>query len=498
MPQGKYTLADVAPAASKPQGRYTMADVADQAPPSTPAPRGPTNPNNIPEFKSAPPLTLGDRLRQTVGNSAIGHALESSFPRVADTLGITPTETVSSPDYEAHRQQLVAPEYLIPRSQNSGAQVGRGALKAIGSATSAPSLASTAAIAATGGVAAPLKYAPQALKYGMAIPAVKGLYENAADALGRYRAGDTPGALEGVGGLGVNAALTLPAMADLMPRAGEAMKGTGAEILNRTVGLKKNDYARGANPGRAYLEAGNGPALTMRSLANKAELTNAGSGSELGRLYGGASAPGSPLIPAPGVEAAVNAPILEGVKIASGPGGNKANVAQYREYGETFQPTLQDAAARGGFTPMELFDVKRNIAQNANWRDQQQFNLNKVRQQNVGAIGDVLVNAVPEAGPQNAIYQGSRILADRANERANTGSIPISALVRKGIESAMLGAFGHHYGTAAGLAGIPAALAIDSVPARTSEAYGFYQAGRGLDATGKRLNKVFTGLEINP
>lgn len=497
MPQGKYTAADVAPTApAKPQGKYTMADVAPSAPTAPPAP---ANPNNLPAFKSAPPMTFGDRLKGVVANSAVGHAVQSTFPKAADALGITPTETVNSPDYQAHQQQFVAPEYLVPPSQNGGSQVARGALKAVGSATSAPSLATTAALAATGGVAAPLKYAPQALKYGMAVPAVKNLYDDAAGAVSKYRSGDKAGALEDAGGLGVNAALTAPALADMAPKVGEGMKTSASGIIDRTAGMRTKDYARGANPGRAYLDAGNGPALSMQSLADKAGASVEQSGAKLRNLYDAASTPSSPLIPPSTVEATINAPIQKGIGIAKGPGGNPANATQFSEYADTFKPTLDAATAKGGFTPSELFDVKKNIADNTNWRDQQQFNLNKVRQQNVGGIGGVLTDVVPEAKPENAIYQGNLSLATRAADRAQTGSMPLTNLFKKagyaGAGAALGYAMPH---SPAALVAAPLALAADSVPARTTTAYGLYQAGRGLGYAGRRMNNLFAPLTVKP
>jgi hypothetical protein len=281
---------------------------------------------------------------------------------------------------------------------------------------------------------------------------------------------------------------------DLLPKIGEAMQGTGAGIINRTVGLRTNDYARGANPGMAYLEGGNGPSLTMRSIAQKAEATNADSGAKLGNLYDSASTRGTK-IPTQTVKSAIASPINDARGVALGPGGT-GNAAHIDSYESTFQPALDKATAEGGFSPNDLFAVKRNIAKNTSFTtDPAQMNLKAVRQQNVGALGGVLSDAVPEAKPLNAIYQGSRILADRATERANTGSMPLTSLFKKAGEGIVGAALGSAHSPMAAAAAVPAAMAVDSVPVRTAVASGMFRGGKALSAGGGIRNLFGTTTE---
>ena len=94
-----------------------------------------------------------DRMRQAIANTAIGHSLQSEFPHAAEKLGLTPSETVQSPTYESHKEQFVAPEYLVsPQSHGHSANVIRGALQATGEFTSAPTLSMIVATAASAGL----------------------------------------------------------------------------------------------------------------------------------------------------------------------------------------------------------------------------------------------------------------------------------------------------------------------------------------------------------
>jgi hypothetical protein len=118
------------------------------------------------------------------------------------------------------------------------------------------------------------------------------------------------------------------------------------------------------------------------------------------------------------------------------------------------------------FTPRSLFDLKRNVAANTRWNDPTMFDMNSVRQQGVGAVGNLLTDAVPETAPLNRIYQGAGNLAERAGSRADTGTPPFTSLVNRGLEGA----------AGAGLGAAP--LLMDSVPVKTGAGYLLYQGGK--------------------
>jgi hypothetical protein len=105
---------------------------------------------------SATQPSFFDSARRTIANSAIGHAVQQTMPKVADTLGLTPTETVYSPTYQAHQEQLIAPDELVPASATGPvANVTRGVLQGAGGLTSGPAMATMAGAAATGGLLSP-------------------------------------------------------------------------------------------------------------------------------------------------------------------------------------------------------------------------------------------------------------------------------------------------------------------------------------------------------
>jgi len=62
------------------------------------------------------------------------------------------------------------------------------------------------------------------------------------------------------------------------------MQAGGGGLIDRAAGSLAKDFKRGAEPGRAYLEGGGTPALTMRGLANKAEAVQETAGIGLARL----------------------------------------------------------------------------------------------------------------------------------------------------------------------------------------------------------------------
>ena len=75
------------------------------------------------EMREAAPRSTWEKVKDTVRDSAVGHALESGLPKAADALGLHPTETVYSPEYEKHKEQLISPEQLVnPNTPEVGAR----------------------------------------------------------------------------------------------------------------------------------------------------------------------------------------------------------------------------------------------------------------------------------------------------------------------------------------------------------------------------------------
>lgn len=283
----------------------------------------------------------------------------------------------------------------------------------------------------------------------------------------QYQGGDKSGAMA----RGVVNALPYALPHVMGEGVAEGMKGAGGKLIDRTVGLRKGDLARGAQPGRAYLEGGGGPALSMRGIANQAGKIADRTGEELGDKYNKATGAGT-TIPSSKVASVLDSPINKAMAIKEGPGG-AGGTSAFQEYRSSFDPMLQKA----DLTPNEVWAAKKNVAANTRWNDPTQFDLNKVRQVNVGGLGGELSNAVPGTAKLNKIFQGSKNLATRAGERADTGQSPLSHIKMKaleGVAGAGLGAVTHN----------PLAMAIpfalDSIPARTSLAKGLFVGGKAL------------------
>jgi hypothetical protein len=116
-------------------------------------------PQNPASIRAASPLDPRAQFAQNfwdmVRNSALGYAVESTMPRLADAINMHPTVTPNSPDYQATRNNVINPQFLVPASaanQSPAAATARGALKAAGGMTSGPAMATMAGLAATGGV----------------------------------------------------------------------------------------------------------------------------------------------------------------------------------------------------------------------------------------------------------------------------------------------------------------------------------------------------------
>lgn len=277
-----------------------------------------------------------------------------------------------------------------------------------------------------------------------------------------------------------------PPVGKAVAATGQAAQDAGVGLLNKTVGTLKADFKRGANPGRGYLETGNGPSVSMQSIADKSADALEQTGEKLGNAYQQATAKGVK-IPVDVVLEKMAGPIQKAIDLETGPGGTN-NLGTIQSYIQGFDATFEKAIQNGGFTPSELFKMKKSIADNTNWSDATQFNLKKVRQQQTGALGGILSDYVPETKGLNQTYQDLTKLTDRAQERANTGSRPLTAHIYKGL---MLGS-GALAGTAEGgtlgtLGGLAAGAALDSVPVKTALASGLFRGGKALSVLGERL-----------
>jgi hypothetical protein len=255
----------------------------------------------------------------------------------------------------------------------------------------------------------------------------------------------------------------------------EPLEAGGGGLIDRAAGSLAKDFKRGAEPGRAYLEGGGTPALTMRGLADKAEAVKDTAGQGLGTHYDAATAAGK-TIPAGEVSDALLDPAYKLRATQNAPGGTGES-SLLDEYENRLTPYI---SSQPEFSPREVFDLKKNVGANTRWSDPSMFDMNSVRQQGVGRLGGVLTDAVPEAGPLNRIYQGSGNLAERAGMRADTGSPPFTSLVNRGLEGAAgigLGYATHNPVLAA------APLLMDSVPVKTAAGYLLYHGGELAGAT---------------
>lgn len=274
-----------------------------------------------------------------------------------------------------------------------------------------------------------------------------------------------------------------------LKRLGTAAQDAGIGTMNKTVGALTADFKRGSNPGRGYFEAGGGPVLSMQGLADQSSNLKSATGARMGELRDAATASGTKL-PTSDVSGVVAAPIAKARALESGPGG-LGNTGTIDAYADNLAPTFQKAFAAGnGISPNDLFDLKRDIAQNTNWSDPSQFNLKAVRQQQTGALGGLLSDSVPQYGAAARTYGDLGKMSARAAARAATGSVPLSTLITK----AGLGTLGFGLGslesthTAAGLAGLGTLL--DTVPVKSLLASGSYYGGKGLGVAGRGLSNV--------
>jgi len=127
--------------ASKQQTAQTSPQVTWDAP-SPAVPPAPVVSPGIGSISAAPDRTILDRIKDSLVNTAVGHAIEQGLPKVADALNIHPSETIYSPEYQQHKEQLVSPEEMVdPNTQNIPARVSRGVLGLGGALTTPDNLA---------------------------------------------------------------------------------------------------------------------------------------------------------------------------------------------------------------------------------------------------------------------------------------------------------------------------------------------------------------------
>lgn len=190
--------------------------------PANPAPAAqPQAPAEPVASVSAHNPTFGESLRAAVSNTAIGHSLQTALPKVADALGLTPTESANSPTYEQHKDQLIAPEYLVKHEGDASAAPTpfenrvRGAATAAGELTSGKNMAIMAgtAIAAslTAGAINPAsaKVLGRLVSGGFTGDMLYGLYNQHKAYRDAVDRGDTATAQKIQGEMGVNGVMAL-------------------------------------------------------------------------------------------------------------------------------------------------------------------------------------------------------------------------------------------------------------------------------------------------
>lgn len=328
--------------------------------------------------------------------------------------------------------------------------------------------------------------------FGRAVPIVGPAL---ATAQGQYDAGNGAGAAGTIAGTvaGLAGPKAIKEVAPMVPGAigraavatGDAAQDAGTGLMNKTVGTLKADFKRGANPARGYLETGNGPAISMRSLAEKANEAIGATGSKLDGAYKMADATGQ-FIPVADVANAVATPMKEAYNVATGVGAPKGLLEDLKYHASTFKKVLDQGEAQGGFTPSQVWQIKKDLAKATSWSDPTQVGLKSVTQQQVGALSGLLQKAVPETAELNQNYMDLLKMAGRAEERANTGSRPLTAHIYKAGMTAAGALAGGLEGNA--LLGAAAGAVLDSVPAKTTIATGLFRGGKALSALGDRLS----------
>jgi hypothetical protein len=340
--------------------------------------------------------------------------------------------------------------------------------------------------------------------FGRAVPIVGPAL---AEAQGQYDAGNGAGAAGTIAGTVVGlagpealkavkpaelATQVLDKAAPALRATGEAAQETAGGIVNRAAGTLKSDFKRGANPGRGYLKQGSGVARSMQDLADKAQTSIDKVTTGLDKTYKAADASGK-LFPVQDVANVVAKPMQEAAKVAIGPGAPAGLAEQIAHLSDTFDETFKQGVQQGGFTPSQVWDLKKQIAKATNWSNAADVGIKQIKQQQVGALSGLLSDAFPELKSLNESFVDLKKLKERAQERANTGSKPLTSHLRD--LGAMAGGgelFGGHEGGLSAAAGVLAAKAARSIPARTAAASGLYKVGGGLSSLADRIEALRT------
>lgn len=307
------------------------------------------------------------------------------------------------------------------------------------------------------------------------------------------------GAVAGLAGLATDV-LAPKAVGKVVSAVPDALQTSARGVIKQTVGLRGKDFSRGANPADAYLRNGLGPSGSMESIADKAGDARAEAGQALGNAYAEADKKGT-LIPADTVRKAIG-DILTDAKAKAGAPGVVADPAVYDQMAQSFVPALKDAYAKGGFTPSELWKIRKDMNESLNWGDQSRLNVTKTQQRVSGALGGVLEDAVPAVADLNQNYQDLSSLHERSVARAQS-SPTLGQYAGKAALGAIGGAAGHIMGgPGSGIAGGIAAQAADSIPVKTTLASGIYGAGRvlrpvGQAATAAALPQSLAAVAVN-
>lgn len=334
--------------------------------------------------------------------------------------------------------------------------------------------------------------------FGRAVPIIGPAL---AQAQGQYDAGNGAGAAGTIAGtvVGLAAPEALKAIkpaavversAPALRAAGESAQESAGAMVNRTAGMLKNDFKRGANGGRGYLAEGGGVATSMKDLARRAADAKEQVGQRIGDAYKKADASGK-IIPAQDVANAISGPMKDAWDIATGPGAPEGLKSSLEHHASTFTETLQKGIDQGGFTPSQVWDLKQKLAKGTSWSDATQLGMKQVRQQQVGALAGVLQDNIPELAQANQSYMDLTKLAGRAEERASTGSQPLTAHAWDIGSMVAAGTVGEGvHGGLGAAAGLAAAKLARSVPGRTAAATGLYNLGSGLTSIADRIEAL--------
>lgn len=282
---------------------------------------------------------------------------------------------------------------------------------------------------------------------------------------------------------GINKAL--PKIAPpVLEYAGEKLQRGGEGIINKNVlGVRKADIKRGANPGQGYFQAGFGPSASMHSIAQKAAAGIDTTGDAIGSAIDNGVGNGV-VIPGSEVAGAVYSPASSAREVLNGPFGPGSEALDRRMEG--FNGKIQTE-----MDPRQVFNLKRGVAKNISWSDPTAIGVKQVGQQITGGLSGVLSNHVPELEPLNSQYQNLTSLENVAGDRAATGQRSLTSMAAKagfGLGSA---AIGYSHSPVAGAALGLGALALDSIPVKTSLASAMYYGGKGAVALGNGIKGLY-------